>query len=118
MPGTTTGDGPIAAASSTRPGLTAPPLTSPSSGSSAGLSSAASSTNTSEPHRSPGQEPVAEFWNPTGAAPRSRRAAAAEPGAEAGLGRPGDARRPGPAAPQAAADGPPGDARYAAALAP
>jgi hypothetical protein len=39
-----------------------------------------------------------------GAASGSGGAAAAEPEAEAGLGRPGDTRRPGPAAPQAWAD--------------
>src|SRR5215469_4936664 len=38
-----------------------------------------------------------------GAAPRARRAAAAEPQAQVGLGRPGDTRRPGPPAPRAGA---------------
>src|SRR5215467_8004507 len=37
---------------------------------------------------------------------------------EAGLGRPGDTRRPGPAAPQAAANESAGDPGHAAALAP
>jgi hypothetical protein len=46
---------PIAAASSARPGPANPPPASPRSGSSAARSSAALSTNTSEPHRSPGQ---------------------------------------------------------------
>src|SRR5689334_12166846 len=45
----------IAAASSAHRGLATLPPTSPRSGSSAGPSSAASSTNTSGPHRSPGQ---------------------------------------------------------------
>jgi putative transposase len=53
---TTTDAGPIAAASSARPGPTTLSPTYPRSGSSAGLSSAASSTSTSEPHRSPGQD--------------------------------------------------------------
>src|SRR5262249_10868535 len=52
-----------------------------------------------------------------GAAPGGRGAAAPEPEAEAGLGRPGGARSPGPSAPQAAADAPPGRAGHAAALA-
>src|ERR1035437_3254121 len=52
-----------------------------------------------------------------GAAPGSGGAAAAEPQAQAGLGRPDGARRPGPAAPQAAADEPAGDPSHAAALA-
>jgi hypothetical protein len=51
----TDGD-PIAAASSAHRGPTTHPPTSPRSGSSAGPSSAASSTNTSESHRSPGQD--------------------------------------------------------------
>ena len=54
---TTTDGAPIAAASSNRPGPTTLSLTSPGSGSSAGPSSAASSVNTSEPHRSPDQDP-------------------------------------------------------------
>jgi hypothetical protein len=45
------------------------------------------------------------------------RAAAAEPQARAGLVRPRDTRRPGPAAPQVAAEEPTRDARHAAALA-
>jgi len=53
-----------------------------------------------------------------GAAPGGGRAAAAEPKTEAGLGRPGDARRPGPAPPQAAAAEPASNAGHAAALAP
>jgi hypothetical protein len=56
-PGTTTGDDPIAAASSARPGLTTPSPAPPRSGSSAGPFSAASSANTSGPRRSPGQNP-------------------------------------------------------------
>jgi hypothetical protein len=47
-----------------------------------------------------------------------RSVAEAEPETETGLGRPGDHRRPGPAAPQAAADEPARDAGNAAALAP
>src|SRR5690348_14553031 len=53
-----------------------------------------------------------------GAAPGGRGAAAAEPQAEAGLGRPGGPRCPGAAAPEAAAGEPPGHAGHAAALAP
>jgi hypothetical protein len=53
-----------------------------------------------------------------GAAPGGGGAAAAEPQAEAGLGRPGGARCAGPPASQTAADGPAGDPRYAAGLAP
>src|SRR5450755_1177259 len=53
-----------------------------------------------------------------GAAPGGHGAAAAEPETEAGLGRPGGARCPGAAAPEAAADEPPGHAGHAAALAP
>jgi hypothetical protein len=53
-----------------------------------------------------------------GAAPRGRRAAAAVPPAEAGLGGPGSARRPGPPAPQGGADGSAGHAGHAAGLAP
>src|SRR6516164_7430433 len=45
-------------------------------------------------------------------------AAPPAPRTEAGLGRPGDARRPGPAAPQAAAGESAGDPGHAAALAP
>ena len=63
---TTTDDGPIAAASSARPGPTTPPLTSPSSGSSAGPSSAASSTNTSGPRRSPAQDQWPSSGTPQG----------------------------------------------------
>jgi hypothetical protein len=47
---------PIAAASFARPGPTTRPLISPSSGSGAAPFSAASSANTSEPHRTPGQD--------------------------------------------------------------
>src|SRR5689334_16267148 len=50
------------------------------------------------------------------AAAGGRGAASAEP--ETGLGRPGDHRRSGPAAPQAAADEPARDTGNAAALAP
>src|ERR1039458_7010228 len=53
---TTTGDDPIAAASSARPGPITLSPTSPGSGSSAGPFSAASSANTSGPRRSPGQD--------------------------------------------------------------
>jgi hypothetical protein len=53
-----------------------------------------------------------------GAPPGGSRAAPAEPQAQAGLGRPGGARRPGAAAPETAADEPAGDAGYAAGLAP
>ena len=53
-----------------------------------------------------------------GAPARDRTAAAPAPQAEPGLGRPGDTRRPGPAAPAAAADEPARDAGHAAALAP
>jgi putative transposase len=53
---TTTGGGLIAAASSGRPGRTTLPLISPRNGFSAGPSLAASSTNTSGPHRRPGQD--------------------------------------------------------------
>ena len=53
-----------------------------------------------------------------GAAPGGGGAAAAEPEAAAGLGRPDGARRPGPAAPQTAADEPAGDPGDAVALAP
>src|SRR5262249_59082619 len=53
-----------------------------------------------------------------GASPGGGCAAAADPKAEAGLGRPGDARRPGPAAPQAAADEPAGHPGHAVSLAP
>src|SRR5436190_23413898 len=53
-----------------------------------------------------------------GAAPRGRRAAAAEPQAEAGLGRPGGAGRAGPAAPPAGAEEPAGVAGHAPGLAP
>src|ERR1700752_1324924 len=53
-----------------------------------------------------------------GAAPRGRGAAAAEPQARAGLGRPRGTRRPGPAAPPVAAEEPARDAGHAAALAP
>src|SRR6266705_458889 len=52
-----------------------------------------------------------------GAAPGGRGAPAAEPETEAGLGRPGGARRPGAAATTAAADEPPGHPGHAAALA-
>ena len=52
---TATDDDPIAAARSARPDPTTLPPTSPRNGSSAGPSSAVSSTNTSEPHKSPGQ---------------------------------------------------------------
>ena len=52
----TTGGDLIAAASSARPGPTTPSQTSPASRSSAAPSSAASSTNTSGPHRKPGQD--------------------------------------------------------------
>jgi hypothetical protein len=62
----------IAASSSNRPGPTTLPPTFLRSGSSGGPSSAASSTNTSEPHRSQGQKPVAEFSNPQGM-PSGRR---------------------------------------------
>ena len=48
-------DAPIAAASSARPGLTTLSRTFPRSESCVGPPSAASSTNTSEPHRNPGQ---------------------------------------------------------------
>ena len=54
--GTTTGDDPIAAANSARPGPNTLSPTSPRSGSSAGPFSAASSANTSGPRRSPGQD--------------------------------------------------------------
>ena len=47
---------PVAAATSGRPGQIALSRTCTASASSAGLSSAASSANTSEPHRSPGQD--------------------------------------------------------------
>src|SRR5271165_1437114 len=53
-----------------------------------------------------------------GAPARGRGAAAAEPETKTGLGRPGGTRRPDPAAPQALAGGPAGDAGHAAALAP
>src|SRR5260370_22495738 len=53
-----------------------------------------------------------------GAAAGGGGAAAPAPETEAGLGRPGGARRPGAAAPQAAAGEPPGHAGHAAALAP
>jgi hypothetical protein len=56
MPGTTTDDGPTAAAHSARPSPTTPSLTSPGSGSGASPFSAASSTNTSEPRRTPGRD--------------------------------------------------------------
>jgi len=49
---------------------------------------------------------------------RGRRAAAAEPPAEAGLGRPRGARRPGSPALRAGGEEPAGDAGHAAALAP
>jgi hypothetical protein len=52
----TTDGGPIAAASSARPGPTTPSLISPRSRSSAGPSSAAPSTSTNGPHRKPGQD--------------------------------------------------------------
>ncbi len=52
----TTGAAPIAADSSARRGPTTLSRTFPGHGSSADLSSAVSSTNTSEPHRSPGQD--------------------------------------------------------------
>ena len=58
----------IAAASSAHRGPTTLPPTSPRSGSSAGPSSAASSTNTSGPHRSPGQD----RW-PSSETPHARR---------------------------------------------
>ena len=57
---------PIAAAKSTRPGPTTLPPTSPRSGSSADPSSAALSTNTSGPHRRPGQEQWPNFGTPQG----------------------------------------------------
>ncbi len=53
---TTTGDAPIAAASSTRPGPITPSPTSTTDGSSTGPCSAGSSANTSGPRRSPGQD--------------------------------------------------------------
>src|SRR6266480_72354 len=53
-----------------------------------------------------------------GAAPGGRGAAAPEPQAQAGLGRPGGDRRPGAAAPQTAADEPANDPGLAAALVP
>src|SRR5215470_13468164 len=52
-----------------------------------------------------------------GAAPGDRGAAQPAPEAEAGLGRPGGARRLGPAAPEVLEDGPAGNAGHAAALA-
>src|SRR5260370_30564156 len=52
-----------------------------------------------------------------GAAPRGRGAAAAEPRAKAGPGRPRGPRRLGPAAPQVAAEESARDAGHAAALA-
>ena len=61
---TTTDGAPIAASSSNRPGPTTLSLTSPGSGSSVGPSSAGASVDTSGSHRSQGQRPVAEFWNP------------------------------------------------------
>src|SRR5712671_2490662 len=53
-----------------------------------------------------------------GATPGDRGASAAEPEAEAGLGRPGGARHLDPATAQAAAAGSAGDTGHAAALAP
>src|SRR5216684_2381282 len=53
-----------------------------------------------------------------GAAPRGRGAAPPELQAQAGLDRPGGARRADVAAPEGAADRPPGDAGYAAVLTP
>ena len=68
---TTTDDALIAAASSARPGPTTLPPTSPRSGSNVGPSSAASSTNTSEPHRSPGQHKWPSYGTPQAGAARS-----------------------------------------------
>src|SRR5215472_6511656 len=59
-----------------------------------------------------------ELCRVAGVAPRGRGTAAAEPQAKAGLGRPRGTRRPGPAAPQVAAQGSAGDARHVVALAP
>src|ERR1035441_7711599 len=95
MPGTTTDDDPIAAASSARPGPITPSPTSPGSGSSAGPFSAASSTNTSEPRRSPGQDRWPSSGTPQG---RARRVAGAGDDQDGrvtftpvpGLGQPGD----------------------------
>src|SRR5215472_12969793 len=64
MPGTTTDDDPIAAANSAHPDPTNPPPASPRSRSSADRSSAVSSTNTSEPHRSPGQAQWPSYGTP------------------------------------------------------
>ena len=61
-----TDDAPIAAASSARPDPTTLSPTSPRNGSSAGPSSAASSTNTSEPHKSPGQHRWPSSGTPQG----------------------------------------------------
>jgi hypothetical protein len=52
-----------------------------------------------------------------GAAPGGRGVTEPEPQAQAGLGRPGDDRRPGAAAPQTAAEESAGDPGHAAALA-
>ncbi len=56
MPGTTTGDYRTGPFSSSRRGPTTPWPIFPRNRSSAGPCSAASSTNTSEPHRNPGQD--------------------------------------------------------------
>src|SRR5215472_13653800 len=74
MPGTTTGNGPTAAATCARPGPATPPPTSPTSGSSADPSSAASSTNTNQPRRSPGQHQWPSSGTPQ-VPPGPRRAA-------------------------------------------
>jgi hypothetical protein len=63
---TTTDAALIAAASSARPGPTTLSPTSPGSGSNVGPSSAASSTNTSEPHKSPGQHQWPSYGTPHG----------------------------------------------------
>ena len=63
---TTMDDAPIAAASSARPGLTTLSRTFPRSESCVGPPSAASSTNTSEPHRNPGQHQWPSSGTPQG----------------------------------------------------
>jgi len=66
-------DAPIAAASSARPGLTTLSRTFPRSESCVGPPSAASSTNTSEPHRNPGQHQWPSSGTPQGEAGRLLR---------------------------------------------
>jgi hypothetical protein len=82
---TTTDDGPIAVASSTRPGPTILSPTSPTSGSSADPFSAASSTNTSGPHRSQGQDEWPSSGTPQALA-RPGRGPSGGPGRAPGSG--------------------------------